>query len=153
MKTFKNTKNLLKKKFIEGVKKDYNNHLEQFITSLSIMTKEDLEEDIQYILDDIPLTSTVLSWVKTNIIDYGEILLNKYRCKDTDKNEAIYYVNKEDLAILMESNFIRTVEINIIMHYININTLGELFNLTIENFSNYFIDLIDRTNYATKRGE
>ena len=143
----------LVKKFIEGVKKDYNKHIEQFITSLSIMTKEDLEEDIHYILDDIPLTSTVLSWVKTNIIDYGEIMLNKCQYKDTDKNEAIYYVNKEDLEILMKSNFIRTVEINIIMHYININTLGDLFNITIENFSNYFIDLMDRTNYATEGGE
>ena len=137
----------LVKKFIEKVKIDYEKHLDIFIVSISSATTEELEADKEYINYDIPITSTILSWIKTNIIDYGEILFNTINHNYSETNEAIYYINKEDIEILMESDFINTVEGKILMVSDNINALSELFSITVRNFSNYFISILDQTYY------
>ena len=137
----------LVKKFIEKVKIDYEKHLDIFIGSISSATTEELEADKEYINYDIPITSTILSWIKTNIIDYGEVLLNAINHDYSETNEAIYYINKEDIEILMESDFITKVEGKILMVRDNINALSELFGITVRNFSNYFISILDRTYY------
>ena len=137
----------LVKKFIEKVKIDYEKHLDIFIGSISSATTEELEADKEYVNYDIPITSTILSWIKTNIIDYGEILFNTINHNYSETNEAIYYINKEDIEILMESDFITNIEGKILMVGDNINALSELFSITVRNFSNYFISILDRTHY------
>ena len=140
----------LVKKFIAKVTEEYEKEV--------IKTKFILPNTIEHIVEnntclfyDLPTHLTILAYVKTNIIDNGEKLLNQFRAK-YNTSEAVYFVNSEDLEILMSEDFILRLYSRVCMTADNINALGFLYDLTIGNFSNKLISILDRVHYDELKG-
>ena len=140
----------LVKKFIAKVTKEYE---EEVFKRKSVLPNiiENIVEDDTYLFYDLPIQLTILAYVKTNIIDNGEKLLNQFRAK-YDTGEAVYFVNHEDLEILMSVDFMFRLHSRVFMAADNINALGFLYDLTIENFSNKLIGILDRVHYDELKG-
>lgn len=140
----------LVKKFIAKVTEEYEKEVSK-TKSVLPNTIENIVEDDTCLFYDLPIQLTILAYVKTNIIDNGEKLLNQFRAK-YNTGEAVYFVNSEDLEILMLEDFIFRLYSKIYMATDNINALGFLYDLTIENFSNKLIGILDRVRYDELKG-
>lgn len=141
----------LVKKFITKVTEEYEKEVSK-TKSVLPNTIENIVEDDTRLFYDLPIQLTILAYVKTNIIDNGEKLFNQFRAR-YNTGEAVYYVNNEDLEILMSEDFILRLYSRVFMAADNINALGFLYDLTIENFSNNLIDILDRVRYDELKGD
>lgn len=141
----------LVKKFIAKVTKEYEEEVSRTKSVLPNTIENTVEDDI-CLFYDLPIQLTILAYVKTNIIDNGEKLLNQFRAK-YDTGEAVYFVNSEDLEILMLEDFIFRLHNRVCMAADSINALGFLYDLTIENFSDKLIGILDRVHYDKLKGD
>lgn len=130
---------ILVDKFLEKVKQDYQKHYNQFIQNMTLM-----EQDEDFVLYDIPVNSTVLSWVKTNIIDNNAQMFRRVQYKNNDNNTAIHYVHSDDIKIFMKDDFITRLLTHITVKDNNINSLAWLFTLEETNISNRLISIFER---------
>ena len=137
-------------KFIDKVQSDYNERLSFFKDAIGNTEVEDFRYDTDSMVYDIAVEASVLSWVKANLLETDGKALNQYIMKDLE-GMAIYYVNCEDLEILMSINLIDRI-ISLVSYDTNdAPTLPLLFRITIENFSSILISDIYRTTYHQKR--
>ncbi len=135
---------ILVDKFLEKVKQDYQKHFNQFILNISLMEQYELEQDTEFVLYDIPVNSTVLSWVKTNIIDNNAQMFRRVQYKNNDNNTAIHYVHSDDIKIFMKDDFITRLLTHITVKDNNINSLAWLFSMDHTNISNRLISILER---------
>lgn len=130
---------ILVDKFLEKVKQDYQKHYNQFIQNMTLM-----EQDEDFVLYDIPVNSTVLSWVKTNIIDNNAQMFRRVQYKNNDNNTAIHYVHSDDIKIFMKDDFITRLLTHITVKDNDINSLTWLFSMDHTNISNRLISILER---------
>lgn len=135
---------ILVDKFLEKVKQDYQKHFNQFILNISLMEQYELEQDTEFVLYDIPVNSTVLSWVKTNIIDNNAQMFRRVQYKNNDNNTAIHYVHSDDIKIFMKDDFITRLLTHITVKDNDINSLAWLFSTDQTNISNRLISILER---------
>lgn len=135
---------ILVDKFLEKVKQDYQKHFNQFILNISLMEQYELEQDTEFVLYDIPVNSTVLSWVKTNIIDNNAQMFRRVQYKNNDNNTAIHYVHSDDIKIFMKDDFITRLLTHITVKDNDINSLAWLFSMDHTNISNRLISILER---------
>lgn len=140
----------LVKKFIAKVTEEYEKEVSK-TKSVLPNTIENIVEDDTRLFYDLPIQLTILAYTKANIIDNGEKLFNQFRAR-YNTGEAVYYVNSEDLEILMSEDFILRLYSRVFMAADNINALGFLYNLNVENFSNNLIGILDRVRYDESKG-
>lgn len=137
-------------KLIDKVQSDYNERLSFFKDAIGNTEVEDFRYDTDSMVYDIAVEASVLSWVKANLLETDGKALNQYIMKDS-KGMAIYYVNCEDLEILMSINLIDRI-ISLVSYDTNdAPTLPLLFRITIENFSSILINDIYRTTHRQKQ--
>jgi len=141
----------LVKKFIAKVTEEYEEEISK-TKSVLPNTIENIVEDDTRLFYDLPIQLTILAYVKTNIIDNGEKLFNQFRTR-YNTGEAVYYVNNEDLEIFMSEDFILRLYSRVFMAADNINALGFIYNLNVENFSNNLIGILDRVRYDELKGD
>ena len=135
---------ILVDKFLEKVKQDYQKHFNKFILNICLMKKYELEQDTEFVSYDIPVNSTVLSWVKTNIIDNNAQMFRRVQYKNNDNNTAIHYVHSDDIKIFMKDDFITRLLTHITVEDNNINSLAWLFSMDHTNISNRLISILER---------
>lgn len=131
-------------KLLEKIKKDYQKHLNKFIQELACYPQPHLAQDELFISYEIPVISTILSWVKTNIIDNNAQLFRIMINRDCSNGTAVYYVPSEDIEILMQWDFILNLETHILNANCDINKMTWLFTLNETNISNRLISIFER---------
>lgn len=130
-------RNKLVNKLVDKVTNDYNS----FIDAL-LLTRD---------IEQMAFRTTVLTWVKHNIIDNNGVIFRRIQEGNAQGTEALYWVDRETVEILIASeiNFIINVESSLDFKFDN---LGRMFLYSETNVSDILVNALDRVVYHNKGG-
>lgn len=128
-------RNKLVDKLVDRVTNDYNN----FIDTL-LLTRD---------IEQMAFRTTVLTWVKHNIIDNNGVIFRRIQERNAQGTKALYWVDRETVEILIASkiNFIINVESSLDFKFDN---LGRMFLYSETNISDILVSVLDRVVYHNK---
>lgn len=129
-------RNKLVDKLVDKVTNDYNS----FIDAL-LLTRD---------IEQMAFRTTVLTWVKHNIIDNNGVIFRRIQEGNAQGIEALYWVDKETVEILIASeiNFIINVESSLDFKFDN---LGRMFLYSETNVSDILVNALDRVVYKQRK--
>lgn len=129
-----NEHNKLVDKLVAKIKTDYNTAKHSFLISLRGIELFDDDKSCDF----ISIHSTVLSWIKHNIIDNNGQMFRIYSEANIQNDTAIYYVNQDDIEVLLYEieNFIAHLEFYLMNngnYKFNYNNIGSIFCIEERN--------------------
>lgn len=128
-------RNKLVDKLVVKVTNDYNNFTD------TLLRTRDIEQ--------MAFRTTVLTWVKHNIIDNNGVIFRRIQERNAQGTEALYWVDRETVEILIASkiNFIINVESSLDFKFDN---LVRMFLYSETNISDILVSVLDRVVYHNK---
>lgn len=128
-------RNKLVDKLVDKVTNDYNNFTD------TLLRTRDIEQ--------MAFRTTVLTWVKHNIIDNNGVMFRRIQEGNAQGTKALYWVDRETVEILIASeiNFIINVESSLDFKFDN---LGRIFLYSETNISDILVSVLDRVAYHKK---
>lgn len=127
---------------VEKIKDEYDKEVEIFMTSADILSLRS-QYSKEQIIEEISIRSTLLSYIKTNIIDTNGAIFNDWIRRDGKEGKAIYYLKEIDIYILLSENFYVRLLCFITRGYTNINAIRALLALSGSNIRN-LISILER---------
>lgn len=129
-----NEHNKLVDKLVAKIKTDYNTAKHFFLISLRGIELFDDDKSCDF----ISIHSTVLSWIKHNIIDNNGQMFRIYSEANIQNDTAIYYVNQDDIEVLLYEieNFIAHLEFYLMNngnYKFNYNNISSIFCIEERN--------------------
>lgn len=128
-------RNKLVDKLVDKVTNDYNSFMD------ALLITRDIEQ--------MAFCTTVLTWVKHNIIDNNGVIFRRIQEGNARGTEALYWVDRETVEILIASeiNFIINMESSLDFEFDN---LGRMFLYSETNVSDILVSILDRVAYHNK---
>lgn len=127
---------------VEKIKDEYDKEVEIFMTSADILSLRS-QYSKEQIIEEISIRSTLLSYIKTNIIDTNGAIFNDWIRRDGKEGKAIYYLKETDIYILLSENFYVRLLCFITRGHTNINAIRALLALSGSNIRN-LISILER---------